>query len=92
MLAGGLGMAGLSAVLLTAAALQGALGDTGMVAAMGSLGLAGVGMFATSALRLPRWARTRRRQIEEIAARAALAAAPEDGDGTGPPTPGIPSA
>lgn len=89
MLAGGLGMVGLSVVLLTAAAVQGALGDTGMVAALGSLGLAGVGMFAASALRLPHWARTRRRQIEEIAARAALAAAPEDGDVTELPTPDV---
>lgn len=86
MLAGGLGMVGLSGVLLTAATLQGALGDMGMVAAMASLGLTGVGMFAASALRLPRWARTRRRQIEEVAARAALAAASEGGEGAGPPT------
>lgn len=73
-----LGMIGFSAMSLIAAAVQGALGDAGMVAATGFLGLAGAGLFAANALRLPRWARTRRRQMEEVAARAALAAAPEE--------------
>jgi hypothetical protein len=64
-------MVGISLLSLTAAAVQGALADTGMVAAMGTLGVAGAAMFVTSALRLPSWARTRRRQIEAVAARAA---------------------
>jgi hypothetical protein len=70
-LGGGLGMLGVSASMLVAAVLQGALGDTGMVSAMGFIGLMGAGMFTSSALRLPRWARTRRRQMEEVAARLA---------------------
>ena len=76
----GLGMFGVSTATLIAAAVQGALGDFGMLSAMGFLGVTGAGMFATSALRLPRWARTRRRQMEEVAARIALATA------TSPPT------
>jgi len=35
------------------------------------MGLTGVGMFASSAIRLPSWAKTRRQQMEEIAARLA---------------------
>ena len=88
MLAGGMGMTGISTVLLTVASVQGALGDTGMVAAMVSLGLTGMGMFVASAVRLPRWARTRRRQIEEVAARAALAPPPAGGGTSIPPPPG----
>ena len=86
MLAGGLAMVGTSVALLATAAVQGALGDAGMVAATGFLGLTGAGMFATSALRLPRWARTRRRQLEEVAARAVLASAPEGANSALPPT------
>jgi hypothetical protein len=41
---------------------------------MGFLGLTGLGMFASSALRLPAWANTRRRQMEEIAARLSASA------------------
>lgn len=73
MLGGGIAMVAFSVISLAAAAAQGALGDTGMVAGMGVVGLTGVAMFARSAIRLPRWARTRRRQMEEVAARAALA-------------------
>lgn len=74
MLGGGLGMLGLSAAGLVAATVQGALVDVGMLAAIGSLGVAGAGLLATSALRLPRWARTRHHQMEEVAARVALTA------------------
>lgn len=71
MIVGGVGMLGASAAMLTAAALRGALGDKGMLMAMGFLGLTGVGMFASSAIRLPGWAKTRRQQMEEVAARLA---------------------
>jgi hypothetical protein len=72
MLVGGMGMFGLSAFILLLAALRGALGDRGMLMATGFLGVWGVGMFASSALRLPRWARTREQQMKEIAARVTL--------------------
>jgi len=77
MLVGGLAMAGFSIVSLTTAAAQGALGDAGMLSGMGLLGLAGASMFTWSAFTLPRWARTRRRQMEDVAARAALTAGAE---------------
>ena len=73
MLVGGLGMFGFSAVLWSVAVLQGTLGDRGMLLGLGSVGILGAAMFATSALRLPGWAATRQRQMEEIAARLALA-------------------
>ena len=70
-LALGLGMVGFSAVSLVAAAVEGALGSAGMLTT-GLMGVAGAGMFATTALRLPRWARRRQQQMEEVAARVAL--------------------
>lgn len=72
MLVGGMGMVGLSAFILLMAAVRGALGDRGMLMATGFLGIWGGAMFASSALRLPRWARTREQQMEEIAARVTL--------------------
>ncbi|HYD54986.1 MAG TPA: hypothetical protein VEA99_20285 [Gemmatimonadaceae bacterium] len=76
LLTGGLMSMGTALVTLGAAAARGALGDTGMVVAVGALGLFGAGMFASAALRLPAWARTRRRQMEEVATRLA----PSTGD------------
>jgi hypothetical protein len=80
MMAGGLGILGVSAVMWSVAVLQGTLGDRGMLLNVATLGILGVTMFASSALRLPRWARTRQRQMEEVAARVALATT------TSPPT------
>jgi hypothetical protein len=65
----GLAMTAFSTVGLTAAAITGALGDRGMLAALGFMGVAGFGMFALTWRGLPRWAETRRRQMEEIAER-----------------------
>jgi hypothetical protein len=59
-----------SGAALAGAAMQGALGDTGMVAALVVLGLAGATAFVSRALLLPRWAATRRAQMEDVAARA----------------------
>jgi hypothetical protein len=75
MIAGGIGMIGLSATILLAAALRGALGDRGTLLATGFLATWGLGMFASSALRLPGWARTRRQQMEDIAGRLTIATA-----------------
>ena len=69
MMIGGLGMLGFSSMVLAIVALKGALGDPGLLAAMGTLGTAGLGMFGSTALRLPRWARTRQRQMDELADR-----------------------
>jgi hypothetical protein len=71
MLGGGLGMIATSGVLTALGAVQGALADTGMVAAVGFLGVLGAAMFGSSALQLPSWARTRQRQMDEVAARIA---------------------
>ena len=71
MIVGGIGMLGASATMLIAAAARGALGDKGMLMALTFMGLTGVGMFASSAIRLPAWAKTRRQQMEEVAARLA---------------------
>jgi hypothetical protein len=68
---GGVMMMGASATMLLVAAQASAFGDTGMVAALATLGLAGAGMFGAGALRLPAWARTRRQQMDALAARAA---------------------
>ncbi len=74
MIVGGLAMLGFSGLALGAAAMKGALDDLGMVMAMATLGTMGIGMFASGGLRLPGWARLRRRQMEEVAARVAVLA------------------
>jgi len=71
---GGLGMLGVATVMLISAALRGPIADIGMMSSLAFLGTMGVTMFGVGALRLPSWARTRRAQMEEIAARLALEA------------------
>lgn len=66
----GLTMIGASAPILVVSGLQGSL-----AAALGALGpliAGGAAMFSVGAARLPGWAALRRRQMEGIAARAAL--------------------
>ena len=69
-IAGGIGMtvAGVVTVIANAIGGAGAI-DMGAVAAMWTLTTAGVAMLAAGALRLPSWSRTRKQQMEEIAAR-----------------------
>lgn len=67
-------MLGAAATTLIAVALAGGLGDAGSVAGIGFMSAIGLGMFGVGALRLPSWARLRRRQMEAVAARLALAA------------------
>lgn len=74
LLTAGLGMIAASATMLTAAGVLGALGDTGMVSAAGFLGFMGAWMFGWSAFTLPGWAKTRRRQMEEVGERTAALA------------------
>jgi hypothetical protein len=68
-LVGGLAMLGGGAVAAGAAVLLGALGDAGMVMAIGTLGVAGAMMAGTAVATLPRWARVRQAQMEDIARR-----------------------
>ena len=63
---GGLGIVGVVAV---SAVAGGVGGDIGALSSLGTLGALGVMMFGVGALRLPGWARLRRRQMEEIAGR-----------------------
>lgn len=65
---GGFTMMGISAVGLAAMMVQGATGDTGAVVAVATLGAVGAGMLGSSVMTLPGWARTRQRQMDDIAA------------------------
>ncbi len=80
----GLGSLGVAAAVLVALAVAGGLGDPGSLTGAGFLSAIGLGMFGIGALRLPGWARLRRRQMEGVAARLALAAESQPGDD--PPT------
>jgi hypothetical protein len=65
---GGLFSVGVSAAAYVAMALRG-VGDAGNMTGLAFLSLIGVMMFGAGALRLPGWARLRRKQMEEIAER-----------------------
>jgi hypothetical protein len=71
LLGGGLGILGIATTALIAATLRGGVVDAGMLSSLGTLAIMGAGMFGIGALRLPGWARLRRRQMEEVAARVA---------------------
>ncbi len=71
--AGGLA-AGVGGAVAIAGAAAGQLGHS--VPGIAFLLVTGLGMFAAGALQLPGWARARRGQMEEIAARLALAGEP----------------
>ncbi len=75
-MAGGLAMVGLGAGMLIARVVAGA-GDAGALSAMAFLAASGIAMFGAGALRVPSWARLRRRQMDGVAARLALATTPE---------------
>jgi hypothetical protein len=71
----GLGVVLVSLLMLVAFVAQGELAEKWMVAAF--LGAMGFGAIGLPALQLPGWARTRERQMEEVAARALLRARAE---------------
>jgi hypothetical protein len=77
MIAGGIAMVGFSAVALTIAALRGLPPDAGLLSSLGVLATGGAAMFGIGALRLPRWARLRQRQMEDVAARVAAVTSSE---------------
>ncbi len=70
----GLATLGIAAAMLLVSAFTGKIVDPGFLSAVGFLSTVGLGMFGIGALRLPGWARLRRRQMEAVAARLALAA------------------
>jgi hypothetical protein len=75
MIIGGVAMLGVVGVTLISAAVKGALGaDVGFMLSQGVLAAAGATMFGLGAFRLPGWARLRRRQMEDVAARIAVVA------------------
>jgi hypothetical protein len=61
---------GVTAAMAISTALSGEI--SGAMAGIGFLGTVGLGMIANGALRLPRWARERSRQMEGLAVRLAL--------------------
>ncbi len=66
-------MLGIAAAMLIVSALTGKIVDPGSLSSVGFLATVGLGMFGFGALRLPGWARLRRRQMEAVATRLALA-------------------
>src|SRR5947207_12967314 len=73
---------GVAATVAIASAIGGTLAEA--IPGIALLAAAGVGMIASGALRLPRWARLRERQMEALATRVAL----PPGSGTPPNTGG----
>jgi len=63
----GFGVLGIAAIVAVSGAIWGTLGDA--MSGIALMAAAGVGMIVSGALRLPRWARLRERQMEALAAR-----------------------
>lgn len=73
-LGGGLVIAAVALIGETTAVLTGVAHDVGLVVSLGVLGAFGIGAAATTALGLPRWARARKAQMEELGARVSAMA------------------
>ena len=69
-------MLGFAATAMAAGALRGVIDDAGFLWALATLATGGAAMFGSAAFRLPGWARLRRRQMEDVAARAASITSP----------------
>jgi hypothetical protein len=81
MIIGGLGMLGFVTGTLMAAAVKGTIGaDVGFLFSQAVLATGGVAMLGLGAFRLPSWARLRRRQMEDVAARIAVVASAPPGN------------
>src|SRR2546425_2519267 len=63
----GIAVIGATAIVVISVALWGTLGEA--IPGIALMAAAGIGMSASGALRLPRWARLRERQMEALAAR-----------------------
>lgn len=74
LLVGGLGLLGLAGFAVATVALRSGGVDVSQLAGPEALGMMGVGLLGVGGLQLPGWARLRRRQMEELAARAAVVA------------------
>lgn len=70
----GLAIVGVDVVTFLAAALAGIAGQPGKLASVAALAFMGAGIFALGAVRVPGWAATRRKQMEEVAGRLAIVA------------------
>lgn len=77
LLVGGLVMTTAGLIGEVTAVLTGVAHDLGLVASFGVLGAMGVGAVATTVLRLPGWASTRKWQMEELGARVSAMALEE---------------
>jgi hypothetical protein len=73
MLLGGLGLMGVAAAFTIGAMLTDSMGFGDAVARVWSTAVIGAGLFGVGALRLPRWARLRRRQMDQLAERVTQA-------------------
>lgn len=73
MMIGGLMMMGFSVATAFAGVLRG-VEDVGMLTSLGFLATTGAAVFGVGGLRLPGWARIRKKQMEEVAARVAVRA------------------
>jgi hypothetical protein len=74
-------MLGAATVALMATALGGSYGNLGLLLPLGAVATMGAGMVGMGALRLPGWARLRRRQMEQVAARIAVVASSQPTQG-----------
>ncbi len=74
----GLGTVAFALSSLIGAAMSGTLGDRATIVAMTATALGGIGVFLSTAVRLPGWARLRARQMEEVSSRVALATTASD--------------
>lgn len=75
MIIGGLSLLGVVTVTLMSAAVKGAIGaDVSFLLSQAVLATTGAAMVGFGAFRLPGWARLRRRQMEDVAARTAIIA------------------
>ena len=74
MLGGGLVISAAAVIGEMTAVLTGVAHDVGLVASFGVLGAVGIGAAASTALRLPRWVRARKAQMEELGARVSAMA------------------
>jgi hypothetical protein len=68
---GGLAIAAMGVVAVIAGAIGGLSGQPSKLTSIVSFAVVGIGIFAAGALRLPSWARTRQKQMDEVAGRLA---------------------
>jgi len=79
LMGGGVALLGIAAAVLVSTLVTGQVAEQASVIAL--LSALGLGSFGAGALSLPGWARQRRRQMEDVAERLALAAQSEPPDG-----------